>query len=168
MKTKEPWEMTAGEWRAFEESRLRKEYPDEDEELIQAQIESNAAEYRTKVLEASHAGCRIPDAVLDADQSIRARVLHDYPDKYNDYLPPEIRTRKPEIFFVNTAIKQLYEQTQAEAVKNDRQGMSRRRSAKEVADIRIRHRVAVVAALAAGKSVPLKVLADYPDLQPAS
>lgn len=44
-------------------------------------------------------GRRIPDRVLDKlTPGERHRFLHDYPDMYRDYLPPEVRRQKREIY----------------------------------------------------------------------
>ena len=44
-------------------------------------------------------GIRISNSILDKlTPEQRYRFLHDFPDKYRDYLPPEIRQQKREIY----------------------------------------------------------------------
>ncbi len=56
-------------------------------------------EYYPALLQAAREGKRIPDRILDKlTPAERYRFLHDYQDLYSDYLPPEVRQQKKEIY----------------------------------------------------------------------
>ena len=55
--------------------------------------------YLPELYNMSKQGFRISDVVLDKlTPEQRYRFLHDFPDMYRDYLPPEIRRQKREIY----------------------------------------------------------------------
>lgn len=55
--------------------------------------------YLPELYNMSKKGIRVSNSVLDKlTPEQRYRLLHDYPDMYRDYLPPEIRRQKREIY----------------------------------------------------------------------
>ncbi len=55
--------------------------------------------YLPELYNISKQGFRIANAILDKlTPEQRYRFLHDFPDMYWDYLPPEIRRQKREIY----------------------------------------------------------------------
>ena len=55
--------------------------------------------YLPELYNISRQGCRIANSILDKlTPEQRYRFLHDFPDMYRDYLPPEIRRQKREIY----------------------------------------------------------------------
>lgn len=56
-------------------------------------------EYLPMLYNAAKEGVRISDKILDKlTPEQRYRFLHDFPDMYRDYLPPEVRRQKREIY----------------------------------------------------------------------
>jgi len=55
--------------------------------------------YLPELYSISKKGIRIANSILDKlTAPERYRFLHDFPDMYRDYLPPEIRRQKREIY----------------------------------------------------------------------
>ena len=55
--------------------------------------------YLPELYSVSKKGIRIANSILDKlTPEQRYRFLHDFPDMYRDYLPPEIRRQKREIY----------------------------------------------------------------------
>jgi len=55
--------------------------------------------YLPELYNMSKQGFRIANSILDKlTPEQRYRFLHDFPDMYRDYLPPEIRRQKREIY----------------------------------------------------------------------
>ena len=55
--------------------------------------------YLPQLYSISKEGIRIANSILDKlTPEQRYRFLHDFPDMYRDYLPPEIRRQKREIY----------------------------------------------------------------------
>jgi hypothetical protein len=56
-------------------------------------------EYLPMLYNATREGIRIPDKILDKlTPEQRYRFLHDFPDMYRNYLPPEVRRQRREIY----------------------------------------------------------------------
>lgn len=56
-------------------------------------------QYLPRLYDVTRQGVKIPHKVLDRlAPEERYRFLHDFPDMYRDYLPPEVRRQKKEIY----------------------------------------------------------------------
>ena len=188
---KQPHEMTREEYHADSLKSFKRDYPGADDTDFDKNL--NLDTHRDAVRAAAIAGKRIPDNVLDADPQLRKGILHDYPQSHIDYSPPELRNKTsewqpigisempstPKVTSPSAAqsrrkAKEDIEKAAKENVRADKLSqqslhltpLAKHLGGEKDADnvLYRQHRSAVADALAAGKTVPPEVLADYPDL----
>jgi hypothetical protein len=88
-----PWELTPKQYYNMRIKEMSEEYGLTQTECREFYpFEVIEAEYYQLFDQWVHSGVRIPDKVLDrVNERARYRAMHDYPDLYRDYIPPEIR-----------------------------------------------------------------------------
>jgi len=98
----ELWEMTPKQFYKYWINKIYQECNTKDNPLTKREIieyypfkSVNRDIYLPLLLDATKENFRIPDKILDKlTPEERYRFLHDYPDLYRGYLPPEIRKQK--------------------------------------------------------------------------
>lgn len=99
---KELHEMTLRQYYIYRINSMYNQYKEDitKKEIIESypKPENFYHEYFNIIMSAVQQGKKIPNIVLDKDINIRYRLTHDYPDLFKDYLTPEVRKQKKEIY----------------------------------------------------------------------
>lgn len=169
--TKKPWRMTPDEYRQHQKGILLRDFGVDDATADRmASLPSKATDHFRAIQAAAGAGEKIPDEVLDAlSQGQRDRILKDYPDAHDGYLPPAQRNAAPAQPLPGGGdSREPHEKAWAERRKEITRGETKLPTPKEWQALKAKHQSQIQAAIAAGKKVPAEVLADYPELGDSS
>jgi len=99
---KQLYEMTLKQYYTHRINSMYAEYKGDitRKEIIESypKPENFYSEYFNIIIKAAEQGIKILDIVLDKDINIRYRLTHDFWNYYKNYLPPEVRQQKKEIY----------------------------------------------------------------------